>query len=171
MTPLSKIDLAALRKADSMCFDLYRRDDEIISRIRAIKRHEPSPADPYARDIEHPIDVNHVVVDYDNSTYDAVYEAFHMSHSSQYSDTLQTILRLLRAGDELTLYWVAGNSNGYLEEANLYRDELKLVVMRGGKRALTFNVDTSICANNTARMVRRTAQTYALTYAITTGES
>src|SRR3954469_6454188 len=101
MTPLSKIDLAALRKADSMCFDLYRRDGETVSRIRAIKRHEPSPADPYARDIEYPIDVDHVVRDYGGPYVDgATYEAFHMSHRPLYDDALQTILGLLRAGDE-----------------------------------------------------------------------
>ena len=62
-----------------------------------------------------------------------------------------------RAGDVLSLHWQRGAWNTErMENATpkFYGDKLALLVTRGEK-VLTFHVDTSICEDNTARMIRR----------------
>lgn len=150
---ITKVELAALRKADTVCFDRYWRDGDEFSKIRAIKDAKRTEADPYAEEITVSIFVESTVRDYDASSSDR-HTCFHMIHSPQYSEEWMTIVGLLKAGDDLVLRWTAGNSNGYLDEAGLHRDELALVVMRG-KRRMVFRIATSVCKDNTARMVRR----------------
>ena len=148
MPAITAIELSALRKADSVCFDLIRRDGEVVSQIRAIKRVEPTAKDPYARDITLDIPVDWT------GPRDAI--AFEAVMSAKYNDAWQTIVKLLRVGDEITLVWVSANNNQYVTEAGLFNDELRMRVQRG-KTRLTFNVDHSICADNTARMIRTSA--------------
>ena len=73
------------------------------------------------------------------------------------NDEWETIASLLRAGDVLSLHWQRGAWNTErMENATpkFYGDKLALLVTRGEK-VLTFHVDTSICEDNTARMIRR----------------
>lgn len=65
-----------------------------------------------------------------------------------------TVSGLLRPGDRLTLSWVADNNNHHLDRADLHQDELHVVVHRG-ERKMTFLLNTSVCAGNSARMVRQ----------------
>jgi hypothetical protein len=81
--------------------------------------------------------------------------AFAMIHSASVSDRWKTIVRLLRAGDRVTLSWVANNNNGYVKEAGLYRDELRMRIDRDKSEPLVFLVEVSVCPDNSARMVRR----------------
>jgi hypothetical protein len=65
------------------------------------------------------------------------------------------ILKSLRAGDEIAfLFWPDAHSNGYVAAAGLHADLLQLSVYRKGKRIATWNVTTSLCADNSARMCR-----------------
>lgn len=155
---LTKLDVAALRKADAICFDHNVRasaseDAPRGNFIRAIKRAEPSERDPYATDVTHQIAVASGVRSYADDDHGRTFVAFHMIHSALYSPTWQTITGLLRSGDELTLAWVRKNSNGYLDDAGLVRDELRLHVQRG-TRELVFKVGESVTKDNSARLVR-----------------
>jgi hypothetical protein len=157
--PIDKLDLAALRKADAICFDHYTRDGIDVRAIRAIKRNEPSERDPYAQDITHTVSVGSAVRAYESGGTSKTWTCFEMIHTPQYHDAWQTIVSLLRVGDELTLFWEADNNSGYVNEAGLHHDQLSLVVQRGSKR-MTFKVRSSVCPDNTARMCR--AATYSL---------
>ena len=80
--------------------------------------------------------------------------AFEVFHAPRYSEILTTVLSLLKPGDVLHVSFVGdAHSNGYSKKAGLHADALRLVVERGGKR-LTFHLATSVCAPNTARMVK-----------------
>lgn len=147
--PLDKLDIAALRKADAICFDHYTRDGVDIRQIRAIKRNEKSHLDPYAQDITHHIAVGSTVRTYGEGR-DNTWTCFEMIQTAQYHDVWQTIVGLLRVNDEVALLWEADNNNGYVNEAGLHHDQLSLVVQRGPKR-MTFKVRSSVCQNNTAR--------------------
>lgn len=152
--PISKLDLAALRKADAICFDHYRKDADMpVHRIRAIKRADVTERDPFAQDVTHNIDVNSVVYAHGDGAHVSQWTCFEMLHTAQYDDVWMTIVGLLKVGDELTLVWTADNNNGYVNEAGLHHDQLSLRVDRNGKR-LTFKVRSSVCQNNTARTCR-----------------
>jgi hypothetical protein len=69
-------------------------------------------------------------------------------------ETWRTMVDLLRAGDRLTLVWLAGNNNQYLREAELFLDEVRLAVTRGERR-LVFPVAHTVTPDNSARMIRR----------------
>lgn len=163
---LTKLDIAALRKADSICFDHNVRSgfDDDTRRghfIRAIKRRAPSDSDPYATDITHRIEVTSYLHDYaadreldrDGTMFPSYFTAFHMAH--HVSPELETVFATLRPGDRLDMGWARGNSTRNLEEAGLHRDELRLTVRRGEKWKRTFLVAVSVCPDNTARMTQR----------------
>jgi hypothetical protein len=73
---------------------------------------------------------------------------------SAHRDTWRTVRELVKPGDRVALSWVAGNNNHYLDDAELFNDEVLLTVARG-KRRLVFALGHAICAGNTARMIQR----------------
>ena len=77
-----------------------------------------------------------------------------MVSSAQYSEVWRTLASILRKGDRLTLQWVADNNTDNIRKANLHSDHLQLSVQRGETR-LTFNLITSVCPENSARMILR----------------
>lgn len=79
---------------------------------------------------------------------------FYMIHSAQFSQSWRTVARLLRVGDRLALQWVADNNTETLIDAGLHNDQLHLYVHRAGDR-LVFPIATSVCPDNSARMIRR----------------
>jgi hypothetical protein len=83
---------------------------------------------------------------------------FYMIHSAQFSACWPTIPRLLKVGDRLGLHWVADNNTETLTGAGLHNDELRLYVHRAGNR-LVFPIATSVCPDNSARMIRRQRHT------------
>jgi hypothetical protein len=152
MEPLTKMDLAALRKADATCFDHNARG---VNQIRAIKRHEPTETDPYATDVTHRVVVDSTIRSYVDGEFGLSatnFQAFEMMHSPR--EHWLTVLAFLRVGDVLQLSWIRGSSTGYLQEAGLHRDELYLLVWRNGKES-KFMIDVSITPDNTARMTQR----------------
>lgn len=90
-------------------------------------------------------------------------EIIHASHvvmHPQLDEEWQTILSALREGDEVTIKWRACNNNQYLNRAGLYKDEVYLVIrrtVRGRQKKFTYHVASSICENNTAKMVKHTS--------------
>jgi hypothetical protein len=78
---------------------------------------------------------------------------FHMIHSAQYTECWPTIPRLLKVGDRLALSWAADVNTDTVTAAGLHCDQLRLRVHRGA-RPLVFPIATSVCPDNTARMIR-----------------
>ncbi len=74
-----------------------------------------------------------------------------------------TVVNFLRAGDRVTLEWIADNNNDYLRDAGLHQDELRLSVARGDTSdpkkhkpvAGKFLIDKRVCPDNSARMIHR----------------
>lgn len=74
-------------------------------------------------------------------------------------EMLDINLRNIRKGDVLRLRWIANRfSNGYTKDAKpdeLHADALYLMVERGDKTIMGIHVETSVCRNNLARMIRK----------------
>lgn len=70
-----------------------------------------------------------------------------------------SFLRTIKPDDEVRLRWVRDNNNGYVNKAGLHVDELRGVIRRktrsGKVERFEFLLDVSICADNSARMIRR----------------
>lgn len=164
-TGLDAIQLAALRKADTVCF-FHRAVPDLTgetSYIGATKNHKPSASDPFApRETHIVIPCDFRLREYtrgdDKIAYDATnWRAFESVMSAQFDEEWRTVVSLLRVGDKLTLLWQRGAwTNESMKNATpqFFGDSLSLIVERA-KATLQFHIDTSVCENNSARMVRK----------------
>jgi len=151
---IDKADIAALRKAHDVVFSHSNGE----SRIRGIlSRHGVDGG------VQVTIACGTHFTDYAKErtflTQLPVFTAFEMIGAVQYSESWQTIVRLLRVGDKLTLHWRRDSwRTSNLDAADLHGDDLQLIVDRSKNARVTarmvFNVRTSICPDNTARMIR-----------------
>jgi hypothetical protein len=149
--PVTAQDLRALRHADSVVF----RHHQGQSTIEANKDGSHTK-DGF--DVKHTVYVAGEVRDHDRARMYGreQHAAFYMVSGAQYSDTLLTLLRKIRPGDQLTLRWTAANDNQNDEAVGWHRDELRLIVQRDQqKRADVYLVAAQHGPDNTARMVRR----------------
>ena len=162
---LTKMDIAALRKADRLSIHFNGRDpDKNI--VRAIKDNRPSEANPYAQDIEHRIAIpircraynghgDYVSAeDIKAVTCFAHVYFYHAQHTAA-----STIVQMLRAGDEAWFEFIGDGHTTYAmdERGEFHGDELVLHVERGEGKArkhLEFVMDHGTCLDNSARMVR-----------------
>jgi len=154
MTTLTKIDISALRKADSLCVHLSR--DYTIA--RAIKRNPKTETNPFASDVEHIVNANIRLATMRGEAELAAgqVKCFSMSNlypSQRHPATL--ILRTLREGDEITFRFAAdAHSNCYIAAAGLHADTLYLDVLRKGKTIAYWELETSVCPDNSVRMCK-----------------
>lgn len=148
---LTKDDLKALRQADRLCFD---RDRDGTSGIRCIKLVRN--AGPFGEK-ERTVDVLCEATMHGQGVASA--SCFEMIYNYHGPECLwESIASILKVGDVLSLEWFADNNNGYIDRAltsgeKIHRDELYIRIRRGEKK-LRFHLATSICPNNTARMIR-----------------
>lgn len=176
---LDKTAIKAMRDADSICFD-HDADPTLAEHngIRAIKRgkapwYEDTTVRVRARSSVyiHSDDDGPSRLDYDIRNGKTAC-CFDMIHCSKHSEEWQTIVSLLRAGDEVELRWVGSDNNDYLTRSTvterekdsshpshslgerLYHDKLYLKVHRNGKVKYSFYLTDSICPDNTARMIK-----------------
>lgn len=159
MHALTKEELKALRTAG----DVVLRYHEGVGTLEANKRFDPK--DGFGpRELKATVAVETIFslfaddgngVDHDVQCR----SAFAMVHSSGYSEEWQTIAHALRAGDMLTLHWIANNNGGVVRDAGLATDSVSLIVTRGdgqgkGRNRLKFAVDHSVALKySTNRMV------------------
>jgi hypothetical protein len=154
--PLSKLDIAALRKADDLCVHLSQRCPKGL--VRAIKRKPmlTQERDPFATDIEHIIDApvtldgfcNQKLIENGTVKCFGSVGLYHSQHTPASS-----AIKTLRAGDEIEFAFEPdGHTNGYVAAAGLHGDVLKLIVRRKGKRVATWKLESSMCPRNSARM-------------------
>lgn len=71
------------------------------------------------------------------------------------STIAESILTILKAGDKISFEFIANNNNGYVNKARLHHDILEIKIKRGNK-TLVFQLDDSICPDNSARMIDET---------------
>lgn len=171
---LTKCDLKALRQADRICFD-HGAPNPGEGVVRAVKCGKA----PFRQEATHSIPVRSSVFLH-GADANAAYvhrgdasdfcRCFVMVFSPCYDQEWQTVVSLLRAGDELSLRWIGADNNGYVGRARvterdeschdaglgerLYHDRLYLKVRRAGKEKYSFYLADSACPNNSARMIR-----------------
>ncbi len=155
---ITKAQIKALRKADTVCFDYYisTKDGQTISQIRAIQNERwQGPQQTKAKDELARIPAEYFLnmpMDDRNSKETNCY---HYYGAAQMSKSLRTIFSLLREGDLLRLEWAKDAfTNEYQRKAGLHTDVLKLHVVRNGAHKYSFLVDTATTPDNTARMIR-----------------
>lgn len=153
---LTKNDIAAIRNADDICIHLGARHPQGL--VRLIKRKPMFNAKPFDTDQEHVLETEHVTTE-SMGARDALErgaaEFFAMAgiHHSQHCP-VSSVLKSLKVGDELTFsFYPDCHTNGYVAAAGLHADALYLHVRRKGKRQ-TFELVSSICPTNSARMCR-----------------
>jgi hypothetical protein len=159
---LTKLDVAALRKADRL-YVAFNGPKPELTRLEAVKENRPTETDPYPQDLCHEIKIPVTVCGY----------GFHGSLSSYLTEEEQsrvvastfiylyhsqctaasTIINLLKAGDLVRLQFVADNNSEVMRSAGMHSDVLQLFVARGSKQ-MVFWLDDSIGPDNSARMIR-----------------
>jgi len=171
LTPgITKLDIAALRNADSVTFHHFDGRSLIRAHIRWIRdstpvytaaqqRMYPSPDQHNGRERSREIATDAKLHGYKADGCDAWHggdspkaSAFHMEFSM--TAELRTIAELLHADDILTLEWTANNDNENNKSVGWHRDELRLIVRRGA-RVMTFLIDVYVGPDNSARMIRQ----------------
>lgn len=125
--PLSKMDIKAIRGADSVVFRL--------DKIECIKK---VANDPYESERRYIISVH-----YDGIR--GVTKAFHMIHSAKFTPEWDLVKKLVRKDDELTLHWdQGGQTHDLMREKGLIGDALYLRIRRNGKDKYTILIEVSI---------------------------
>jgi hypothetical protein len=67
----------------------------------------------------------------------------------------QTVVKNLKADDEIILEWMAGNNHNTLEKLGLSNDELALIIRRKDENILKFKLDSQISEKHSSvRMVK-----------------
>jgi hypothetical protein len=160
---LTKIDIAALRHADHIVAWLDC-NGVVGSLFEAVKRAEKTEKNPFATDIRHEIPAPvRTVFDYrdENATWSCVESVtFYRSQACQASSALAT----LRAGDAIALqFYPDSHTTQALKEHGFHGDAWNLLVYRKDKLVATFELRSSICQDNSARMCKRITKQYALT--------
>lgn len=151
--PIDAVQLAALRKCSDVVFSHFND----ASSIRAIKRTRACASNPFAGDVELTIPCetrwNDYAKDCGMSWPVPSFRGFEMF--GNYDDSAwRTIATLLKVGDVLTLEWSRdAASHETMRQLGLHGDRLRLLVIRG-KARMWFELATSICPDNTARMIR-----------------
>jgi hypothetical protein len=161
-TPLSRETLRAIRTADqAVFFHLVNRDGGSwrgVGLIRFIRR-PPVEVNPYGEEYTYGLMVPSRIITYNQLPDEYANGSAFAMVGSFVHNAAGTWRSLLRVGDTLSLEWRA-NGNGYTAAAGLFADDLLLHVNRppgkdGKVKQLHFNVQHSICPDNTARMIQR----------------
>jgi hypothetical protein len=67
----------------------------------------------------------------------------------------QTVVKNLKADDEIILEWMAGNNHQLLEDNGFSNDELALIIRRKDENILKFKIDSQITNKwSSARMIK-----------------
>lgn len=153
---LTKTDIAAIRAANDLCIHLNRRHPNGL--VRLIKRKSYN-AKPFETDQEYTIEGATVAmatlrgkesIEQGNVECFAMVGLYHDQHSHA-----SCILKTLRADDEIMFsFYPDAHTNGYVAMGGLHADTLYLRVRRDGKTIADWELQTSICPSNSARMCR-----------------
>lgn len=152
---LTKIDLAALKQANYLLV-AHNRSVSEPSCFQAVKEFAKTETNPFPVNAYHTM-LAPVSVQYNYRTPNAKYVCFESIWLYR-PDHATSILDTLRAGDAISfMFYPDARSNGYLEDAGIHGDTLYLNVYRKGKHCARFELASSICKDNSARMCRMTS--------------
>jgi hypothetical protein len=153
---ITRTDIAAIKAADRVYFQ-HRANDNASFIICEKRAPEPSPSNPFPVDQHRVIACNVLVRAYGGETgYSCTSpETFSAYSSPARSGMVNTLATFLKAGDVLTLEWIASNNNEVMTKAGLVRDDLYVLVQRGDKK-FEFFMATHSC-EAVARMVKANA--------------
>lgn len=165
-------DVQALRRADSICFQV-RRDGTAHIDATLTTWAYPAPRiftatqqrlfpDAHHTDRRRRIQVGVTIVGFDSDRRWHEHAlpgacASAMIHAAGLDDVWGSIAGFIRVGDVMTLHWRADNNNQVLIDAGLHRDELRIGIRRG-RRSWTFLVAVATGPDDTTRMISRAAQ-------------
>ncbi len=149
---LTKLDIAAMRAANTLCVHLTAHNPTGL--VRLIK-HADRSKDVFAQDAEHVLaDCEVNLYGFHNRTAIrdggkcfSLINFYHSQHTPA-----SCIIRTLRIGDVISFqFYPDAHSNQYVKNAGLHADVLYMNVKRGDKR-FTWKLDCQVCPNNSARM-------------------
>lgn len=171
--PLTKDDIKALRNCDRVSFyfirNIQNKKTLYHSYISATFVHKIKGINGELEKTEY-IDIPAFdrIHTYNGINSESVKACFCMNHFGQGSQW-QAIAAFLRVGDMLEIEWLVDNASGYISKSvytdesryvsnqQLHKDDCKLTVIRGQaskKKRYTFLIESAVCPNNTARMVK-----------------
>lgn len=135
----------ALRNADSVCFD-YDGDSTVgLGAIRAILLADDKiGAGEQTTTIP---GVHSTLHAYDDSR--GGFTCFDMIMTAQFTPEWKTVAKRIKAGTDVRLHWVRGNSSPVTDEAGLVVDYLN-IVLNGDE----YRIGNYVGRDNTTRMVR-----------------
>lgn len=149
---LTATDIKAIRHCDRLSVYSGRNG----TALRAIKELKQSgPFEDREREYTIHCEARLDAYDYDgNADHELDGRACHelLYNYRHCANVVDTLGRVLRAGDVISLRWIA-SSNGYVKDAGLCWDHVELHVKRGDS-ILCFHLADSVCRNNTARMIK-----------------
>jgi hypothetical protein len=156
-------DVKALRAADTIVFSLHEKDGVIVSQARAIKRREIG-SKWQGEDLTYDIEVGYSLICYAGSMSERVGRigrCFSHQNNSKYAGVMHTLTHhTLRAGDKISIKWVADNNNDIVREHGLHHDEIFIIIERKGKK-MEYQIDSRVSYDNSARDVQLYPETYA----------
>lgn len=156
MAQLTKLDIAALRHADDLTVHLSAKTPDGL--VRLIQRKRPDERNPFAQDVEHLLSVEVSMATHrgQEALKAGNAQCFAMVGLYRSQNTpAWCALRTLRADDEIEFQFHPDyHTNGYVAMAGLHADSLVLTVRRDGKTIAHWEIATSICPVNSARMCR-----------------
>lgn len=155
---LTAEDIAALRMAESVTFHHYDGQSVIRVQIRGhgepvifTARQQRLFPKPGTFDSER---MREIACDHSINSYQGIREPRTTQCFTGFLSLppahWHTIAGSLRKGETIELQWVGSNNNQYEDDAGLHHDALYL---KAGQRV--YLVDTSVCPDNTARMIRQ----------------
>ena len=154
---LTSDDVKALRQCDQASFSHTGKTNG-EGRIRCIKKLEKDG--PFGDTEREYLIVCESTVRYytgeslNTASFDTEFKCHELLYNYTSSVTeFGTMASLVKIGDELKLHWI-GSCNGYTRSAGLHMDTLHVHLKRG-KQSFSFMLSTSICPDNSARMIRR----------------
>lgn len=146
---LTREQAKAIREADTVCFDYAASDGGALGpaehgTIRAIYRANDSTGRSEVTVTIPRIETR--ITCYDGAT---VADCFDMVMLAQHTPEWRTVAKRLKAGTDIRLHWVRGNSSPVTDEAGLVVDYLNVVV--NGDH---YRIGNYVGRDNTARFVR-----------------
>jgi len=173
-TNLTKQDLKCLKNSDSICFDFNNDRKQEESQIRC---NQTGSKTNTGFDQTHYIKCESrfdIYVDKEGSNYQTIsytkpVHCFGWVSSPKYDNVWQSILTNIKENDSIILDWKSC-SDGYIKgcsctvksdngsyiarDERIYKDDLYITILKSTGKRLTFHLETSICPNNSARMIK-----------------
>lgn len=152
MYTLTKLDIAAIRKADDLVVVLA----EGKPAVTLTKKKRLNDPDPYAQDTRYSLDAPVTLDGWHRREETATARCFSYVtiFHNQHTHT-SSVLNTLRVGDQISFrFWPDAHSNTNMARARLHGDVLYLDVYRNGHRHAEFEIDHTNCPDNSARMCR-----------------